>query len=53
MMTNKAGSRHSQVNFYAPWCPWSRRLAPVWDAAAQVMLRKFPPEDGRVKLAKV
>jgi len=41
------------VNFYAPWCPWSRRLAPVWDAAAQVMLRKFPPEDGRVKLAKV
>eukprot|EP00240_Pyramimonas_obovata_P001133 CAMPEP_0118942772 /NCGR_PEP_ID=MMETSP1169-20130426/36801_1 /TAXON_ID=36882 /ORGANISM="Pyramimonas obovata, Strain CCMP722" /LENGTH=486 /DNA_ID=CAMNT_0006887843 /DNA_START=217 /DNA_END=1677 /DNA_ORIENTATION=+ len=41
------------VNFYAPWCPWSRRLAPVWESAAQVMLRKFPPEDGRIKLAKV
>lgn len=41
------------VNFYAPWCPWSRRLAPVWDAAAQIMLVKFPVADGRIKLAKV
>jgi thiol-disulfide isomerase/thioredoxin len=22
------------VNFYAPWCPWSQRLQPVFDAAA-------------------
>jgi len=22
------------VNFYAPWCPWSRRLTPVWDESA-------------------
>ena len=23
------------VNYYAPWCPWSRRLAPVWEEAAK------------------
>jgi len=22
------------INFYAPWCPWSQRLAPVWEELA-------------------
>ncbi|KAK3273619.1 Protein disulfide-isomerase 5-4 [Cymbomonas tetramitiformis] len=41
------------VNFYAPWCPWSRRLSPVWESASAVLLRKFPHEDGRIRLGKV
>mmetsp|Transcript_25551 Transcript_25551/g.35254 ORF Transcript_25551/g.35254 Transcript_25551/m.35254 type:complete len:494 (+) Transcript_25551:129-1610(+) len=41
------------INFYAPWCPWSQRLAPVWEAATALVHTKFPPEDGRIKLAKV
>jgi len=24
----------TMINFYAPWCPWSQRLQPVFDAAA-------------------
>jgi hypothetical protein len=42
------------VNFYAPWCPWSQRMAPVWEATARAMHAKYPPlADGRVLLAKV
>jgi len=30
------------VNYYAPWCPWSRRLQPVWEEAyANVMQKPF------------
>ena len=42
------------VNFYAPWCPWSQRMNPVWDAAARTLHARYPPDaDGRVLLAKV
>ena len=30
------------VNFYAPWCPWSRRLEPVWEAAGIEVHKKYP-----------
>ncbi|KAF7076713.1 hypothetical protein CFC21_081327 [Triticum aestivum] len=29
-----AGRRHVMVNFYVPWCYWSRKLAPEYAAAA-------------------
>eukprot|EP00898_Chlorokybus_atmophyticus_P005598 jgi/Chlat1/6039/Chrsp4S06206 len=41
------------VNFYAPWCPWSRKLEPVWENAGHLLLKKFPASDGRIRLAKV
>ncbi len=42
------------VNFYAPWCPWSQRLNPVWEAAARTLHGRYPPgSDGRLLLAKV
>lgn len=42
------------LNFYAPWCPWSQRMNPVWDAAARQLHARYPPQgDGRVLLAKV
>ena len=42
------------VNYYAPWCPWSQRLAPVWSAVAKTIHTKYPPEgDGRVLLGQV
>lgn len=56
--TNFDGRTHEfgvlLVNFYAPWCPWSRQLEPAWERAAKLMVGIYPPEtDGRIRLAKV
>ncbi|KAH9792918.1 protein disulfide isomerase-like 5-4 [Citrus sinensis] len=41
------------VNFYAPWCYWSKRLKPSWEKAAKTMRERYDPEmDGRILLAK-
>jgi len=39
------------VNFYAPWCPWSARLAPIWEATAALIHAKYPITT--VKVARV
>ena len=42
------------VNFYAPWCPWSRRLDPVWKAAALETHKKYPESlANKVRVAEV
>jgi thiol-disulfide isomerase/thioredoxin len=42
------------VNFYAPWCPWSQRMTPVWEAAARTLHGRYPTgSDGRILLGKV
>lgn len=41
------------VNFYAPWCPWSRRLAPVWESAAQVVHGNHNKDGNRIHLGQV
>jgi len=38
------------LNFYAPWCPWSRRLSPVWDEAYANIIKQ--PYSGDVLMAK-
>ncbi|XP_031261995.1 protein disulfide-isomerase 5-3-like [Pistacia vera] len=42
------------VNFFAPWCYWSKRLKPSWEKAAQTIRDRYDPEmDGRILLGKV
>ncbi|KMS98493.1 hypothetical protein BVRB_4g091860 [Beta vulgaris subsp. vulgaris] len=42
------------VNFYAPWCYWSKRLKPSWEKAAMIMRERHDPEaDGRILMGKV
>lgn len=50
----KQGATVLLVNFFAPWCPWSRRLEPVWEAAGISVHKKYPAHlANRVVLAKV
>mmetsp|Transcript_39270 Transcript_39270/g.100646 ORF Transcript_39270/g.100646 Transcript_39270/m.100646 type:complete len:508 (-) Transcript_39270:922-2445(-) len=39
------------VNYYAPWCGWSRRLAPIWERAAEEISQK--PYGSDVLFARV
>jgi len=39
-----AGSKLVLVNFYAPWCPWSRQLGPVWEHTAGLIGKKYSSE---------
>lgn len=39
------------INYYAPWCFWSRKLAPIWDKTAETLGSK--PWGRRVAIGKV
>ncbi|KAI7736191.1 hypothetical protein M8C21_007972, partial [Ambrosia artemisiifolia] len=42
------------VNFFAPWCHWSRLLRPAWEKAAKVMRQRYHPEhDGRLIVGSI
>ncbi|CAO2835955.1 unnamed protein product [Amaranthus hypochondriacus] len=42
------------VNFYAPWCYWSKKLRPAWEKTAMIIRERHDPEaDGRVVLGNV
>ncbi|KAK1418045.1 hypothetical protein QVD17_27182 [Tagetes erecta] len=42
------------VNFFAPWCHWSRLLRPAWEKAAKVMRQRYNPEhDGRIIVGSI
>lgn len=42
------------VNFYAPWCPFCKRMEPSWEAASKAVHEKYPEgTDGRIRYAKV
>lgn len=41
------------VDFYAPWCPFCKRMEPSWEAATKAVHEKYPEEtDGRIRFAK-
>lgn len=41
------------VNFFAPWCSWCQKLAPVWEKAAETVHKKYEGESSVIRLAKV
>ncbi len=41
------------VNFYAPWCPWCKRLEPTWEAVTAEVHKRYPEHDGRIRFGKV
>lgn len=42
------------VDFYAPWCPFCKRMEPSWEAATKAVHERYPEEtDGRIRFAKV
>jgi protein disulfide-isomerase-like protein len=45
------GNEVTLVNFYAPWCHWSRRLAPTWEHTARLLRNE--PFHKTVRIAKV
>lgn len=40
------------INFYAEWCRFSNLLQPIFDEAADLVMKEFP-ESGRVVMGKV
>lgn len=40
------------LNFYADWCPFSARLAPIFEQAANMLIMQYP-EKGKVLLGRV
>lgn len=42
------------INFYAPWCPFCKRMEPSWESASRTVHDRYPEgSDGRIRFAKV
>jgi thiol:disulfide interchange protein len=42
------------INFYAPWCPFCKRMEPSWESASRTVHDRYPEgTDGRIRFAKV
>ena len=41
------------INFYAPWCHWSRALAPVWEKTAKTLAKDSVEQQYRIALGRV
>jgi thiol-disulfide isomerase/thioredoxin len=41
------------INFYAPWCHWSRALAPVWEKTAKMLAQDSIEQQYRIALGRV